>query len=66
MQLLVNGKLTDVHDGTSLPELIESLGLRVGSVVVEHNGSALLRSEVQTATLADGDRLELVRAVAGG
>jgi sulfur carrier protein len=66
MQLTVNGKPTDVADATSLPTLIESLGLRVGSVVVEHNGTALLRSELQAATLAEGDRLELVRAVAGG
>jgi sulfur carrier protein len=49
-----------------MPQLLSSLGLRVGSVVVEHNGTALLRSEVQAAVLADGDRLELVRAVAGG
>lgn len=66
MRVTVNGKPTDVADGTSLPVLIESLGLRVGSVVVEHNGTALLRSEVQAAGLCDGDRLELVRAVAGG
>ena len=66
MQVVVNGKSTDVAEGTSLPALIESLGLRVGSVVVEHNGTALLRSELAGAELADGDRLELVRAVAGG
>ena len=66
MLLTVNGKPTDVADGTSLPLLLESLGLRVGSVVVEHNGTALLRAEVQAVRLSDGDRLELVRAVAGG
>jgi sulfur carrier protein len=66
VQLTVNGRPAEVADGTSLPALIESLGLRVGSVVVEHNGTALLRSELAAATLADGDRLELVRAVAGG
>ena len=66
MQLVVNGKPTDVADGTSLPGLIESLGLRVGSVVVEHNGTALLRSELPAVDLAEGDRLELVLAVAGG
>jgi sulfur carrier protein len=64
--LTVNGRETQVDDGTTLVELVESLGLRVGSVVVEHNGTALLRSEVEQAPLADGDRLELVRAVAGG
>jgi sulfur carrier protein len=66
VQLVVNGTAREVADGTSMVSLIESLGLRVGSVVVEHNGTALLRSEVQATPLADGDRLELVRAVAGG
>ena len=66
MQLTVNGRASEVADGTSLTQLVELLGLRVGSVVVEHNGTALLRSELAAAVLADGDRLELVRAVAGG
>jgi sulfur carrier protein len=66
VQLVINGKPTDVADGTTLPALIDALGLRAGSVVVEHNGIALLRSELPTASLSPGDRLELVRAVAGG
>ncbi len=66
MLLTVNGAAREVTDGLSLPQLVEQLGLRVGSVVVEHNGTALLRSEVFAAHLEDGDRLELVRAVAGG
>ena len=66
MQLTVNGVPQQVADGTTLPELVEQLGLKVGSVVVEHNGTALLRSEVQTTSLLDGDVVELVRAVAGG
>jgi sulfur carrier protein len=66
VQLTVNGRAAEVADGTTLPELVESLGLRVGSVVVEHNGTALLRSELAAVQLADGDRVELVRAVAGG
>ena len=66
MQLIVNGRPAEVPDGTALPALVESLGLRVGSVVVEHNGTALLRSELPGVVLSDGDRVELVRAVAGG
>jgi sulfur carrier protein len=66
MHLVVNGRPHEVADGTALPELIEQLGLKVGSVVVEHNGTALLRSELAGVVLAEGDRLELVRAVAGG
>ena len=66
MQVTVNGQARDVADGTSLVRLVEDLGLHVGAVVVEHNGTALLRSEVLAASLADGDVLELVKAVAGG
>jgi sulfur carrier protein len=66
MRLVVNGAPQDVADGLPLPELLVSLGLQVGSVVVERNGVALLRSEVLATTLEDGDVLELVKAVAGG
>jgi sulfur carrier protein len=66
MNLTVNGAQREVPDGTTLPQLLEQLGLRVGSVVVEHNGTALLRSEVLSVAVTDGDVLELVKAVAGG
>lgn len=66
MLLTVNGERHDVADGLALPDLLAELGLRVGAVVVERNGTALLRSEVLATTLEDGDVLELVRAVAGG
>jgi sulfur carrier protein len=66
VKVTVNGTDRDVPPGTTLPALLAELRLRPGSVVVERNGTALLRSEVDSVVLADGDRLELVRAVAGG
>ena len=66
MLLTVNGRASEVPDGTDLLGLLASLDLRPGSVVVEHNGTALLRSELAGTPLQEGDRLELVRAVAGG
>lgn len=66
MKVVVNGRESVLPEGTTLPALVEDLGLRVGSVVVEHNGTALLRSELAGVILQDGDRVELVRAVAGG
>jgi sulfur carrier protein len=66
MHLTVNGQAREATEGTTLPMLLAELGLQVGSVVVEHNGTALLRSEVLATSLADGDVLELVKAVAGG
>ncbi len=66
MEITVNGRPSEIAEGTTLPALVESLGLRLGSVVIELNGTALLRSEAVPVVLAAGDRLELVRAVAGG
>jgi sulfur carrier protein len=66
MRVTVNGGVRDLPDGLGLVALIEQLGLRAGSVVVERNGEALVRSEMDAVVLADGDTLELVRAVAGG
>lgn len=66
MVVTVNGEPRELAAATTVPQLVESLGLRLGSVVVEHNGEALLRSEAAATVLADGDTVELVRAVAGG
>jgi sulfur carrier protein len=62
----VNGTTREIAAALPLPELLAGLGLKPGTVVVELNGTALLRSEVDGVVLGDGDRLELVRAVAGG
>ena len=64
--VLVNGQPHDLTPGTTVAALIEHLGLVVGSVVAEHNGTALLRSEATEAVVEEGDVVELVRAVAGG
>lgn len=66
MRVRVNGEERELPAGTTLPELLAELGLGAGWVVVERNRVALLRSEVAGTVLADGDVLELVRAVAGG
>ncbi len=66
MEVRVNGSSRTLPDGMTLPELLTSLGLGTGWVVVERNGVALLRSETERTVLADGDVLEIVRAVAGG
>ena len=66
MEVRVNGSAMTLDEGTTLPALLASLGLGTGWVVVEHNGTALLRSETEQTVLNDGDVLEIVRAVAGG
>ena len=66
MRLVVNGDEQEVADGATVLGLLEQLGLGPKWVVVERNGEPVERRDVATTALADGDRIELVRAVAGG
>jgi len=65
-EVVVNGTSRPAPASGRLPDLLADLGLAAGSVVVELNGVALTPSETMRARLSPGDRLELVRAVAGG
>jgi sulfur carrier protein len=62
----VNGAARELAAGATLPELLDALGVGLGWVVVERNGEALPRAVARETVLADGDVLEIVRAVAGG
>lgn len=66
MEIVANGRTYMVDRGTSVDAFIRARRLDPRHVVVEHNGEALERSRYGAVELADGDRLELVRAVAGG
>ena len=66
VRVTANGREYDVPGGTTVAAFIEQRQLDPRSVVVEHNGEALERARYGAVTLAEGDRLELVRAVAGG
>ena len=66
MQVISNGKPLEVADGATVDDLLHQLGLGAKWVIVERNGEPVNRREIPTTVLAPGDRLELVRAVAGG
>ena len=65
MKLVLNGKDREV-DATQVESLVAELGLPLAAALVEHNGTALLRSEWAKTNLQEGDRLEIIRMVAGG
>ena len=50
----------------TLEEFLTAQGLLPRSVVVEHNGEAVAPSEFSQRQLKAGDRLEIVKIVAGG
>jgi len=66
VHVTVNGTDTEVARGASVDDLLVQLGLDGRWVVVERNREPMLRRDLATTVLVDGDRVELVRAVAGG
>ena len=66
MKVTANGEAFEVPAAQSIEEFIRGRGLDPRFVVVERNGEPLERSRYSSVALADGDRIELVRAVAGG
>lgn len=66
MKVIANGVERQLPDRLTVAGLLDHLSLRADNVAVERNGEALVRSELATVRLCDGDRIEIVKAVAGG
>lgn len=66
MRVVANGEGIDLPAGAGLLDLFEVLGVGAKWVVAEVNGEAVPRPSMAEVRLSDGDRVELVRAVAGG
>ena len=66
MKVIANGDVVELADGAGLLELFDTLGVGAKWVVAEVNGEAIPRAQMASIALHDGDRIELVRAVAGG
>ena len=65
MVLTVNGKPTEVADGTTIRQLLATLGLKPERVAIELNRK-LVRSADYDKELKDSDALEVVTFVGGG
>ena len=64
--LQVNGKQVELDRATPLLAYLEKLGVNPRAIAVEHNGTILERSDYESATLNQGDTIEIVRMVGGG
>jgi len=64
--VIANGKAIEARLPCSIEEFLVAQKLLPRSVVVEHNGEAVAPSEFGKRMLKAGDRLEIVKIVAGG
>ncbi len=61
-----NGQELSVEEGMTVSTFLADRAIEPRTVAIEMNGVALLRSEWSTRKLRGGDRLEVIRVVAGG
>ena len=66
MTISLNGERVDAGETKTIAELIDRYQLPPQSILVEHNGLAVHRHEWAERSIAEGDRIELIRVVAGG
>ncbi len=66
MNVTANGETYQLPATRTIAEFIRDRGLDPRFVIVERNGEPLQRARYDDVSLEDGDRIELVRAVAGG
>ena len=66
MKISLNGEPVDTREAKTIAELIDRYELPPQSILVEHNGLAVHRHEWADRSLAEGDRNEFIRVVAGG
>ena len=65
-QVTANGKEIAAQLPCSIEQFLVAQKLPPRSVVVEHNGEAVAQSEFSRRQLNAGDKLEIVKIVAGG
>ena len=66
MTITLNGEAREMADGATVAQLLDDLGLDSRSLAVERNRELVPRRTHAEATLAEGDRVEIVTLVGGG
>jgi len=67
MNIVVNGKETNITDGLTISELLVEENVKMPQMVsVELNGQILKRSEFDRIVLKDDDKVEFLYFMGGG
>jgi thiamine biosynthesis protein ThiS len=66
MRVWINGEPAEINGVKNIAELAARYSLLPKTVLIEHNATALHQREWEERPVAEGDRIEFVRVVAGG
>lgn len=66
MRITVNGERHEVSDGCTVAQLLSELDAPERGIAVARNEHVVRRAAFAHEPLAEGDRIEIIQAVAGG
>lgn len=66
MKATINGEARDLPDDLTLGALLELLGTPRAGIAVARNDRVVRKVDYDTHAIEDGDRIEIIKAVAGG
>ena len=66
MKIIINGENFEIAEPLSLSSLLAQLEIDTRRVAVEHNLIVVKREQLDTVTVSEGDRIEVVNFVGGG
>ena len=66
MKATINGRVHELPDELTVGALLELLGSARSGIAVARNDRVVRRAQYDTDRVCDGDRLEIIQAVAGG
>jgi sulfur carrier protein len=62
----INGEERELPDGMTVAALLDQLGVVRNGIAVAKNDRIVRRAEYESSEIADGDAVEIIKAVAGG
>lgn len=66
MKVHVNGEVRELPDGLTVGAFLERAGAARSGIAVARNDAVVRRTEFDAQPIEEGDRIEIIRAVAGG
>ena len=66
MRIQLNGQETECPDGCTVAELLRRLDIPTAGTAVARNETVVRKADYASTMLAPDDRIEIIRAVAGG
>jgi thiamine biosynthesis protein ThiS len=66
IEIFINGESRSLPSAHTITDVVSALSLVPSMILIEHNGSALRRSDWPTTPVTHNDCLEILQVAAGG